>query len=74
MFNHISNGLVEKMVNDLGSIFFPQISLLGEVLKFSCVFNHISNGLVEKMMDDLESKFFPQISLLGKVLEFPCRN
>ena len=28
VFNHISNGLVQKMVDDLGSNFFPQISLL----------------------------------------------
>ena len=74
VFNYISNGFVDKMVDDLRSNFFPQISLLRKVLKFPCVFNHISNGLVEKMMDDLGSIFFPQISLLGKLLEFPYEN
>ena len=34
MFNHISNGLVEKMVDDIGSNFFPQISLLGKYWNF----------------------------------------
>ena len=34
--NHISNGLVEKMVDELGLNFFPQTLLLGKVLKFPC--------------------------------------
>ena len=37
--NHIFNGLVKKMVDDLGSIFFPQISLLGKILEFSYELN-----------------------------------
>ena len=61
VFNYISNGVVEKMVDDLRSKFFPQIR--GKYWNFH-VFNYISNGLVEKMMDDLGSNFFPQISLL----------
>ena len=32
--NHISNGLVEKMVDELGLNFFPQTSLLGKVSEF----------------------------------------
>ena len=36
VFNHISNGLVEKMVDDLRSIFFPQISLLEKLLEYPC--------------------------------------
>ena len=35
--NHISNGLTEKMVDELGLIFFPQILLLGKVSEFPCV-------------------------------------
>ena len=34
--NHIFNSLVKKMMDDLGSIFFPQISLMGKILEFSC--------------------------------------
>ena len=34
--NHVSNGLIKKIVDDLGSKFFPQISLLGKVLGFLC--------------------------------------
>ena len=30
MFNHISNGLVEKMVDDLMSNFFPSNIIIGE--------------------------------------------
>ena len=32
--NHISNGLVEKNVDELGLNFFPQTSLLGKALEF----------------------------------------
>ena len=32
--NHISNGLVEKKVDELGLNFFSQTSLLGKVLEF----------------------------------------
>ena len=32
VFNHISNGLVEKMVDDLGQIFSPNI-IIGKVLE-----------------------------------------
>ena len=34
--NHISNGLTEKIVDELGLKFFPQTSLLGKVLEFLC--------------------------------------
>ena len=34
--NHISNGLTKKMMDELGLNFFPQTSLLGKVLEFSC--------------------------------------
>ena len=34
--NHISNGLVEKKVDELGLHVFPQTSLLRKVLKFQC--------------------------------------
>ena len=74
MFNYISNGFVDKMVDDLRSNFFPQISLLRKVLKFPCVFNHISNGLVEKMMDDLGSIFFSPSIIIGKVIGISIRE
>ena len=53
MFNYISNGLVEKMVDDLGSIFFSPNIITEKSIE-------ISNGLIEKMMDDLGSNFFPK--------------
>ena len=34
--NHISNGLIEKMVDELGLNFFLQTSLLGNVSEFLC--------------------------------------
>ena len=34
--NHISNGLTEKMADELGLNFFPQTSLLGKVSEFLC--------------------------------------
>ena len=34
--NHVFNHLVKKMMNDLGSNFFPQTSLSGKVLEFPC--------------------------------------
>ena len=34
--NHISNGLAEKIVDELWLNFFPQTSLLGKVSKFLC--------------------------------------
>ena len=35
MFNHISNGLVEKMVDDLMSNFFSPNIIIGESIGFS---------------------------------------
>ena len=34
--NRISNGLVEKKMDELRLNFFPQISLLGKISKFPC--------------------------------------
>ena len=39
--NHISNDLVEKMMDELGLNFFPQTSLLGKVSEFICELNKV---------------------------------
>ena len=50
--NHVSNGLVEKMVDDLGSIFFPQTSLLGKSIGiFIWELNKVHNMGVQSVSD-----------------------
>ena len=49
--NHISNGLVEKMVDELGLNFFPQTSLLGKISEFLCELNKVYDMGMQFMGD-----------------------
>ena len=49
--NHISNDLVEKMMDELGLNFFPQTSLLGKVSEFICELNKVHDMGMQFMGD-----------------------
>ena len=56
MFNHISNDLVEKMVDDLRSIFFSPNIIIGENIRISMLKLNKVHDICVQFVSDKKNK------------------